>query len=224
MKKQLITFFAIAALSMGVATQASAHSYTVKSGDTLYSISRSENVSVDSIKSLNNLSTNLIKVNQTLKITEDDANKTQYTVQKGDTLYSISRDNGISVNEIKNLNGLTQTTIYVGQVLNVSTAVSPAASVKEFQVSATAYTASCLGCSGITKTGINLLQNPHLKVIAVDPTVIPLGSKVWVEGYGDAIAGDVGSAIKGNKIDVFLPNYSDAIKWGRKTVNVKVYQ
>src|SRR5690606_25205159 len=61
---------------------------------------------------------------------------------------------------------------------------------KEFYVSATAYTASCTGCSGITATGINLHANPGLKVIAVDPSVIPLGSKVWVEGYGNAIAGD----------------------------------
>ena len=44
-----------------------------------------------------------------------------------------------------------------------------------------------------------------MKLIAVDPSVIPLGSKVWVEGYGVAIAGDTGGAIKGNKIDVLMP-------------------
>ena len=43
-----------------------------------------------------------------------------------------------------------------------------------------------------------------MKLIAVDPSVIPLGSKVWVEGYGVAIAGDTGGAIKGNKIDVLM--------------------
>ncbi|ALS75531.1 hypothetical protein AUC31_10095 [Planococcus rifietoensis] len=93
---------------------------------------------------------------------------------------------------------------------------------KEFYVSATAYTASCTGCSGITATGINLKANPGLKVIAVDPSVIPLGSKVWVEGYGNAIAGDTGGAIKGNKIDLFMPNRSDAIAFGRKQVKVKI--
>ncbi|MGX7594186.1 ubiquitin-like domain-containing protein [Planococcus plakortidis] len=93
---------------------------------------------------------------------------------------------------------------------------------KEFYVSATAYTASCTGCSGITATGINLKANPGLKVIAVDPRVIPLGSKVWVEGYGNAIAGDTGGAIKGNKIDLFMPNRSDAIAFGRKQVKVKI--
>ena len=66
-------------------------------------------------------------------------------------------------------------------------------------MTATAYTAHCNGCSGITATGINLRANPNLKVIAVDPSVIPLGSKVWVEGYGYAVAGDTGGAIKGNE-------------------------
>ena len=93
---------------------------------------------------------------------------------------------------------------------------------KEFYVSATAYTASCAGCSGITATGINLKANPGLKVIAVDPNVIPLGSKVWVEGYGYAVAGDTGGAIKGNKIDLFVPNQSDALAFGRKQVKIKV--
>jgi len=86
----------------------------------------------------------------------------------------------------------------------------------------TAYTAYCNGCIGITKTGINLRKNPNKKVIAVDPTVIPLGSNVYVEGYGYAVAGDIGSAIKGNTIDVFFPTKKEALKWGRKSVKVQV--
>lgn len=103
-----------------------------------------------------------------------------------------------------------------------STAAAPSSGGKEFYVSATAYTASCAGCSGITATGINLKANPGLKVIAVDPRVIPLGTKVWVEGYGNAIAGDTGGAIKGNKIDIFVPNRSDALAFGRKQVKIKI--
>ena len=59
-------------------------------------------------------------------------------------------------------------------------------------------------------------------MIAVDPSVIPLGSKVWVEGYGNAIAGDTGGAIKGNKIDLFMANKSDALSFGRKQVKVRI--
>lgn len=93
---------------------------------------------------------------------------------------------------------------------------------KQLTVEATAYTASCEGCSGVTATGVDLKANPNQKVIAVDPSVIPLGSKVYVEGYGEAIAADTGGAIKGNKIDVFVPAQADAEQWGRKTVNVTV--
>lgn len=95
---------------------------------------------------------------------------------------------------------------------------------KEFYVSATGYTAYCKGCSGLTAWNeIDLRANPHLKVIAVDPSVIPLGSKVYVEGYGFAIAADKGGAIKGNKIDLFFPKTEQANQWGRKTVKIKVY-
>ncbi|WP_039043152.1 G5 and 3D domain-containing protein [Sporosarcina sp. ZBG7A] len=93
---------------------------------------------------------------------------------------------------------------------------------KVMYMNATAYTAHCTGCSGITATGINLAANPNLKVIAVDPSVIPLGSKVWVEGYGYAIAGDTGGAIKGNRIDLHVPNDAVAKKFGRRQVKIKV--
>lgn len=65
-------------------------------------------------------------------------------------------------------------------------------------------------------------KNPNQKVISVDPKVIKLGSKVYVEGYGTAIAADTGGAIKGNKIDVLLPSQKEALKWGRKTVKVQI--
>ncbi|WP_370514178.1 ubiquitin-like domain-containing protein [Anoxybacillus sp. PDR2] len=98
------------------------------------------------------------------------------------------------------------------------------ASSRELYVNATAYTAYCGGCSGRTSTGINLRANPHMKVIAVDPRVIPLGSKVYVEGYGYAIAADTGGSINGYKIDVFFPNKSAAFRWGTKRVKVRIIQ
>ncbi|WP_026673692.1 G5 and 3D domain-containing protein [Alkalihalobacterium bogoriense] len=93
---------------------------------------------------------------------------------------------------------------------------------KTITVTATAYTANCSGCSGITATGINLNNNRNKKVIAVDPSVIPLGSRVHVEGYGEAIAGDTGGNIVGNKIDVHVPTRSEAQRWGVRTVKVTI--
>ncbi|TYR72925.1 DUF348 domain-containing protein [Rossellomorea vietnamensis] len=103
-----------------------------------------------------------------------------------------------------------------------TSASAPSSGGKEFYVSSTAYTGSCNGCSGITATGINLRANPGVKVIAVDPSIIPLGTKVYVDGYGYAVAADTGGAIKGNKIDVFFPSKSEAYRWGRKQVKIKI--
>lgn len=105
---------------------------------------------------------------------------------------------------------------------NSSGSSKPSSASKEFTMSSTAYTANCSGCSGYTATGINLKANPNKKVVAVDPNVIPLGSRVWVEGYGEAIASDTGGNIVGNKIDVHVPDKSAASSWGRRTVTVKV--
>ncbi|MFC0525663.1 ubiquitin-like domain-containing protein [Pontibacillus salicampi] len=99
---------------------------------------------------------------------------------------------------------------------------NPSGSSKTLYMSATAYTANCSGCTGVTTTGINLKSNPNQKVVAVDPSVIPLGTRVWVEGYGYAVAGDTGSAIKGNKIDLYYQSKSAANSFGRRQVRVKV--
>ncbi|HDR4906397.1 TPA: cell wall-binding protein [Bacillus cereus] len=99
---------------------------------------------------------------------------------------------------------------------------------KEFYVTATAYTADPSengykpGETVKSKLGHNLTANPNMKLIAVDPSVIPLGSTVYVEGYGTAIAGDTGSAIKGHIIDLLMPNSAQANDWGRRTVKVKI--
>ncbi len=60
-------------------------------------------------------------------------------------------------------------------------------------------------------------------VIAVDPRVIPLGTKVYVPGYGPAVAADVGSAIIGNVIDLWMPSTVQALTWGRRTVTITIY-
>ncbi|MFC4620353.1 ubiquitin-like domain-containing protein [Camelliibacillus cellulosilyticus] len=85
-----------------------------------------------------------------------------------------------------------------------------------------AYTSNCKGCSGITTTGFNLKTHTNAKIIAVDPSVIPLGSRVYVEGYGYATALDTGGAIKGNRIDIFFPSIAQANNWGVRTVKVTV--
>ena len=91
---------------------------------------------------------------------------------------------------------------------------------KVMTVTATAYSRNEAGLSNKTASGIDLSQTPN--VIAVDRNVIPLGTKVYVEGYGYAVAGDTGGAIKGNKIDVHFDSVSRCYEWGRKTVKLYV--
>lgn len=95
--------------------------------------------------------------------------------------------------------------------------------------SATAYTSYCAGCSGITKTGVNLRQSIYhegRRVIAVDPRYIPLGSIVRVtllDGSSfEAIAEDVGGIIKGNIIDVAHETTQEAYVFGRQSVEVRM--
>jgi len=81
---------------------------------------------------------------------------------------------------------------------------------------ATAYTAQCSGCSGYTAIG----QRAGHGIVAVDPRLIPLGTRLYIPGYGIAIAGDTGGAIVGRRIDLGFNSLSDAMQFGRRTVTV----
>ncbi|NLC57048.1 MAG: DUF348 domain-containing protein [Armatimonadetes bacterium] len=73
----------------------------------------------------------------------------------------------------------------------------------------------------VTGTGRTYLGMKARKgIVAVDPRVIPLGARVYVEGYGEAVAGDIGSAIKGNRIDLCFATFREAVRYGKKKVKV----
>ncbi|MDQ7789925.1 MAG: 3D domain-containing protein [Eubacteriales bacterium] len=83
---------------------------------------------------------------------------------------------------------------------------------------ATAYTPECGNGDGVTATG----SIPRPGVAAVDPSVIPLGTELHIEGYGYARAEDTGGVIKGDKIDVFFPSRGEALRWGKRAVEVQI--
>lgn len=303
MKKAIVSLVAGFLIAGTAATSVSAQEYNIKEGDTLDSIAKSHDTTVQNLKDINSLDTNMIFPGETLDIDEDQG---QYEVQKGDTLGSISKEFDVSVDDLKEWNSLDSDLIVEGQMLHVTNAGSAnneeAADVQEnanpeddqaelnqvapdedeeaaeadqqdaepadeqpandeadqqadtdgeavqdnqennnqaeeetaneessddnaaegetISVQSTAYTAQCEGCSGTTTDGTQLSGDE--KVIAVDPDVIPLGSKVHVEGYGDAVAADTGGAINGNKIDVHVPNEGEANAWGNKNVDVTI--
>lgn len=86
---------------------------------------------------------------------------------------------------------------------------------REMVIQATAYTHT--GHKTFTETW------PHRGTVAVDPKVIPLGSRIWVEGYGWGLAEDTGGLIKGRIIDLFMETKGEAVKWGRQNIVIRVY-
>ncbi|MBC1292140.1 LysM peptidoglycan-binding domain-containing protein [Listeria booriae] len=275
MKKTVVTIAAGLVLAGGVgSTQASAAEYTVKPGDSLWKISNENNVSINQIKVANKLTSNLIFPNQKLEVgtaaPEATTTAKTYTIVSGDTLSKIALENSVTVAELKKWNELSSDLIIAGNTLKIigdsqetvvpkqemkestssnssvqeqqptqkqqpqqksnsnqqssqsqSSSKSSSKSVaKEITVTATAYSKAEPGMGHITASGIDLNDNP--RVIAVDPSVIPLGSKVYVEGYGEAIAADTGGAIKGNKIDVHMNTVQACYNWGVKTVKVQI--
>lgn len=89
--------------------------------------------------------------------------------------------------------------------------------------SSTAYTADRGDATDRTATGTKCKRDPNgYSTVAVDPRVIPLGSKLYIEGYGYAIAEDTGGAIKGKIVDVYFNTYNEMMNWGRRKVNVYI--
>lgn len=192
------------------------NTYIVQQGDTLLSIAKEYQVSLEELKEWNDLDSELIVIGQKLEIEGVAVDQTNEAPE-------VKEEPVAKKEEAKATQPAPeQKTSSNADSSNPTKEQKPQG--KTISVTSTAYTASCDGCSGVTYTGIDLNKDPNAKVIAVDPNVIPLGTKVHVEGYGYAIAADIGGAIKGNKIDVHVPSKDEAANWGVRTVNVTIVE
>ena len=108
-----------------------------------------------------------------------------------------------------------------GEATAAGTSAYRGGATKELYVEATAYTPTVQETDSDPWTTASGMKS-GLGVVAVDPKVIPLGSKLYIEGYGYAIAGDTGGAIKGARIDVFFYSHDEMVNWGRRWVRVFV--
>lgn len=162
--------------------------------------------------------------------------RTQYQVDRGDTLFKIARDFGVTVDDLINTNNIQNPNqLTIGQSLTIPMAEAGIGLPngqkkiikKVLNTTLTAYTAGFESTGkkashpmyGITFSGLKAKEG---RTIAVDPAIIPLGSTVFIEGIGIRKAEDIGSAIRGSRIDVFMNDLNEAQEFGVKK-NVKVY-
>ena len=167
------------------------------------------------------------------------------------SVYTVRYENGVETSKVLTSefidkkpvdkiveNGTKVITIYnrTGSAVRESTLITPAGKELNFNrvitVSATAYDLSYESCGknpgdrgyGITASGMRARYG----VVAVDPRVIPLGTKLYIESadgswvYGEAIAGDTGGAIKGNRVDLFFNTRSECMSFGRRTAKIYI--
>ncbi len=213
LKKQVIGLVTIATVGLGMGSTAFADSiYTVKAGDTLSQLSFDYLGAADkymTIAESNNIANaDLIYVGQKLKLSAD-GNITPATQEEIATQPEVATvEEAAAVVEVA--------PEPVAEVAAPAVEATPQG--QTLTVETTAYDGVSLG--GLTASGYQISSTGD-KVIAVDPSVIPLGSTVYVPGYGTAIAADTGGAIQGNIIDLNMST-ADAIQWGRRTVTITV--
>ena len=197
--------------SIGAIVNADEIEHEVVTGDTLSAISLQYFGNVDHVQ----------------QIAEDNQIENPSLIFTGSKLMIYTEDsileNGSSTTNVVTKKMKKQTSTTKKTTVEKETQTNVNYSGRTIVMESTAYSSDprdSLGGGTITATGQNLLKNPM--AVAVDPNVIPLGTRLYVEGYGEAIASDTGGAIKGNIVDVHFPTYEECVQWGRRSVRVTI--
>lgn len=153
------------------------------------------------------------------------------TLERGLTRTVVQGQNGVAMNTVKIVyqNGLevkreVLKSETVQQPRNRVVAMGTITSVSRGNQLINFREARYMGASAYTYTGYHTAtgKTPTVGTVAVDPSVIPLGSRMYIEGYGYATAGDTGGSIKGDRLDLFMEERGQCLNWGRRTVKVYI--
>ena len=162
--------------------------YIVKKGDTLYSISNKFNTTVDNIKQANNLTNNILSINQLLKIPIDKPpiDKSLYTVKKGDSLYSIAKEYNTTVNDIINLNELNTNILSIGQLLKIPSTITEEINTYTVQKGDTLYKIASINNTTVNK--LKELNNLTSDILSIGQNIIlPKNTDYYIVKKGDSL-------------------------------------
>lgn len=133
-------------------------------------------------------------------------------------LASLARQRRLTTRQLATLDTRARRVVERAQAIQAETTSAPepppASAPGTITVTATGYS-----LPGHTSTGLPVGYG----VVAVDPSIIPLGSRMTVPGYGEGVAADTGSAVSGSTIDLWFPTLADALAWGRRTVTITLH-
>ncbi|AZP03437.1 LysM peptidoglycan-binding domain-containing protein [Jeotgalibaca ciconiae] len=197
--------------------------YVFTWGDTLSAIAAATEVPLNTLVEVNNISNaDMIIAGNSISLSSDHK---VMTVGEGEDARSYDVSKEEEVVEVETPVEVVEETVVeeapaIEEPVVEEVATQSTSEGYTLTVEATAYSTNQPSLSDYTYTGINLRQNPN--VIAVDPSVIPLGSTVIVPGYGTYTAGDTGSAIIGNRIDVHITDLNSAWAFGRQQMEITV--
>jgi 3D (Asp-Asp-Asp) domain-containing protein len=135
---------------------------------------------------------------------------------------SLERQRRLTERQVATLEARARRVVEHAQVVEAKAAAAPAAAEPAPAPAAPwALTVTATGYSLAGQTSTGLPVGPG--VVAVDPSVIPLGTRISIPGYGEGVAADTGSGVQGNAIDIWFPTMADALAWGRRTVTISLH-
>jgi 3D (Asp-Asp-Asp) domain-containing protein len=137
-------------------------------------------------------------------------------------LKALARQQRLTARQIKALDSRARQVVASAQLVQSQTAPAPAAATAPSVTDGTrTLTVSSTGYSlpGRTATGLPV----GFGIVAVDPAVIPLGTRMSIPGYGEGVAADTGGAVQGLSIDLWFPTLAEALAWGRRTVTITLH-